>query len=120
MRGQARRLPIMTPQPRPAAREEFHVAGWLNLIPRRGDFNGLESWIHIVGLNIDVRAAMRDFLAQRTPPAASGALIGCAGVGSPYSARGRGVRLANGGAVTRGHFARFLVECGKAATVADV
>lgn len=30
------------------------------------------------------------------------------------------LRLANGGAVTRGHFARFLVECGKAATMADV
>ncbi len=30
------------------------------------------------------------------------------------------MRLANGGAVTRGHFARFLVECGKAATMADV
>lgn len=28
--------------------------------------------------------------------------------------------LANGGAVTRGHFARFLVEAGKATTMADV
>ncbi len=30
------------------------------------------------------------------------------------------MRLANGGAVTRGHFARFLVECGKATTMAEV
>ena len=29
-------------------------------------------------------------------------------------------RLAQGGAVTRGHFARFLVECGKASSMADV
>jgi predicted metal-dependent phosphoesterase TrpH len=29
-------------------------------------------------------------------------------------------KLANGGAVTRGHFARFLVEAGKATTMADV
>ncbi len=28
--------------------------------------------------------------------------------------------LAQGGAVTRGHFARFLVECGKASSMADV
>jgi predicted metal-dependent phosphoesterase TrpH len=30
------------------------------------------------------------------------------------------LRLADGGAVTRGHFARFLVESGKATTMADV
>lgn len=29
-------------------------------------------------------------------------------------------KLANGGAVTRGHFARFLVDAGKATTMANV
>lgn len=28
--------------------------------------------------------------------------------------------MANGGAVTRGHFARFLVDAGKATNMADV
>lgn len=37
-----------------------------------------------------------------------------------YGALEGAQRLAQGGAVTRGHFARFLVECGKASSMADV
>ncbi len=79
--------------------------------------------IHIVGLGVDeyhpalvallaeqtVRRTQRaEMIAERLDKAhIPGALEGV-------------LRLANGGAVTRGHFARFLVECGKARTMADV
>ena len=79
--------------------------------------------IHIVGLNIDINhPAMTQLLCEqkerrnqrgqmiaerlekaRIPGAWEGAL-----------------KLANGGAVTRGHFARFLVEAGFASNIADV
>ncbi len=79
--------------------------------------------IHIVGLNIDIsHPAMTAFLteqarcrqeraaliAERLEKARiPGALAGAA-------------RLADGGVITRGHFARFLIEQGKADTVAQV
>lgn len=79
--------------------------------------------IHIVGLGIDeqhpelvtflaqqkVRRTQRaELIAERLDKAKiPGALEGA-------------MRLADGGAVTRGHFARYLVECGKAKTMADV
>jgi len=79
--------------------------------------------IHIVGLNIDIRhPALVSFLAgqhacrqaraeqiaerlekARIPGALAGAM-----------------RLADGGVITRGHFARFLVEQGKADNMAQV
>ena len=79
--------------------------------------------IHIVGLNIDIenptlcafldeqkmrRVQRAEMIAERLekahiPGAWEGAL-----------------RLANGGAVTRAHFARFLIEAGKANNIADV
>ncbi|MBJ3815559.1 PHP domain-containing protein [Shimwellia pseudoproteus] len=79
--------------------------------------------IHIVGLGVDTaNAGLRDFLGRqsasrrlraemiadrlekaRIPGALEGAL-----------------RIADGGAITRGHFARYLVECGRATTIAGV
>ncbi|ECE6700148.1 PHP domain-containing protein [Salmonella enterica subsp. houtenae] len=78
----------------PAAREEISRSGLaLNLIPGVEISTVWENHeIHIVGLNIDIaHPAMRNFLAQQTQRRQA-----------------------------RGHFARFLVECGKAATMADV
>ncbi|PLR32942.1 phosphatase [Chimaeribacter arupi] len=79
--------------------------------------------IHIVGLNIDPQhpimqallAQQRLYRQQRAEEMARrlekahipGALEGA-------------LRLADGGAVTRGHFARFLIEAGKAENVAQV
>ncbi|PLR49405.1 phosphatase [Chimaeribacter arupi] len=79
--------------------------------------------IHIVGLNIDPQhpmmqallAQQRLYRQQRAEEMARrlekahipGALAGA-------------LRLADGGAVTRGHFARFLIEAGKAENVAQV
>lgn len=79
--------------------------------------------IHIVGLNIDPQHPMmqalltqqRDYRRQRAEEMARrlekahipGALEGA-------------LRLADGGAVTRGHFARYLIEAGKAENVAQV
>ncbi len=79
--------------------------------------------IHIVGLNIDIhhptmtaflaaqhacRQARAERIAERLEKAAvPGALAGAA-------------RLADGGVITRGHFARFLVEQGRADNIAQV
>lgn len=109
----------------PAAREEISRCGLaLNLIPGVEISTVWENHeIHIVGLNIDIaHPAMRDFLAQQTQRRqARGRLIAerLEKAHIPGAWEGA-LRLANGGAVTRGHFARFLVECGKAATMADV
>ncbi|MFB1749773.1 RNase RNM [Salmonella enterica] len=109
----------------PAAREEISRSGLaLNLIPGVEISTVWENHeIHIVGLNIDIaHPAMRDFLAQQTERRqARGRLIAerLEKAHIPGAWEGA-LRLANGGAVTRGHFARFLVECGKAATMADV
>lgn len=109
----------------PAARQEIARAGLpLQLI------NGAEIstlWenheIHIVGLGMDIdHPALIEFLAEqhqrrirraemiaerlekaRIPGAWEGAL-----------------RLADGGTVTRGHFAKFLIEDGRANSMADV
>lgn len=79
--------------------------------------------IHIVGLNIDIsHPAMCEFLAQQTERRNQRAQLIAERLekaqipGALEGAR----RLAQGGAVTRGHFARFLVECGKASSMADV
>lgn len=108
----------------PAAREEISRSGLaLNLIPGVEISTVWENHeIHIVGLNIDIaHPAMRDFLAQQTQRRQARGRLIAERLESPYSRRVEGaLRLANGGAVTRGHFARFLVECGKAATMADV
>ncbi|HHU2275212.1 TPA: RNase RNM [Escherichia coli] len=107
------------------AREEISRSGLaLNLIP------GVETstvWenheIHIVGLNIDItHPLMCEFLAQQTERRNQRAQLIAERLekaqipGALESAQ----RLAQGGAVTRGHFARFLVECGKASSMADV
>lgn len=79
--------------------------------------------IHIVGLNIDIhhptlvsflagqhacRQARAEQIAERLERARiPGALAGA-------------MQLADGGVITRGHFARFLVEQGKAANMAQV
>lgn len=107
------------------AREEISRSGLaLNLIP------GVEIstvWekheIHIVGLNIDItHPLMCEFLAQQTERRNQRAQLIAERLEKaqiPGALEGA-QRLAQGGAVTRGHFARFLVECGKASSMADV
>ncbi|KTS27803.1 RNase RNM [Pantoea stewartii] len=79
--------------------------------------------IHIVGLNIDIHhPVMTQFLAgqyttrleraQRIAERLEKAQIPDALAGA--------LRLAEGGMITRGHFARYLVEVGKASTMAQV
>ncbi|MDY1038999.1 5'-3' exoribonuclease [Enterobacteriaceae bacterium RIT714] len=79
--------------------------------------------IHIVGLNIDIEnPALCAFLEEQKERRNQRAVLIAERLdksqipGALEGAR----RLANGGAVTRGHFARFLVEAGKANNFADV
>lgn len=109
----------------PAASEEISRSALpLTLIP------GVEIstlWenheIHIVGLNIDIaHPAMCAFLAEqneRRQQRAKRIAERLEKAHIPGAWEGA-LRLADGGVVTRGHFARFLVECGKATTMADV
>lgn len=109
----------------PAAQAEILRAGLdLTLI------NGVEIstlWenheIHIVGLNIDIEhPAMVTLLEEQKARRQARAMqIGerLEKAHIPGAWEGA-LRLANGGAVTRGHFARFLVESGKASDVAGV
>ena len=107
------------------AREEISRSGLaLNLIPGVEISTVWENHeIHIVGLNIDIsHPAMCEFLAQQTERRNQRAQLIAERLekaqipGALEGAR----RLAQGGAVTRGHFARFLVECGKASSMAGV
>ena len=109
----------------PAARAEIARAG-LNLTL----INGVEIstlWenheIHIVGLNIDIEhPAMVTLLEEQKARRQARAMqIGerLEKAHIPGAWEGA-LRLANGGAVTRGHFARFLIESGKASDVAGV
>ncbi|ENF0963016.1 RNase AM [Escherichia coli] len=107
------------------AREEISRSGLaLNLIPGVEISTVWENHeIHIVGLNIDItHPLMCEFLAQQTERRNQRAqqiaerLEKAHILGALEGAQ----RLAQGGAVTRGHFARFLVECGKASSMADV
>ena len=107
------------------AREEISRSGLaLNLIPGVEISTVWENHeIHIVGLNIDItHPLMCEFLAQQTERRNQRAQLIAERLekaqipGALESAQ----RLAQGGAVTRGHFARFLVECGKASSMEDV
>ena len=109
----------------PAARAEIARAG-LNLTL----INGVEIstlWenheIHIVGLNIDIEhPAMVTLLEEQKARRQARAMqIGerLEKAHIPGAWEGA-LRLANRGAVTRGHFARFLIESGKASDVAGV
>ncbi|MGV7093120.1 RNase RNM [Siccibacter turicensis] len=79
--------------------------------------------IHIVGLNIDIEhPALVAFLAEQCDKRHQRAvLIGerLAKARIPGALEGA-QRLADGGAVTRGHFARFLIEDGRANNMAEV
>lgn len=79
--------------------------------------------IHIVGLNINIRhPAMVAFLAgQHACRQARAEEIGerLAKARIPDALAGA-TRLADGGIITRGHFARFLIEQGKAENMAQV
>ena len=107
------------------AREEISRSGLaLNLIPGVEISTVWENHeIHIVGLNIDIaHSAMSEFLAQQTERRNQRAKLIAERLEKaqiPGALEGA-QRLAQGGAVTRGHFARFLVECGKASSMADV
>lgn len=107
------------------AREEISRSGLaLNLIPGVEISTVWENHeIHIVGLNIDItHLLMCEFLAQQTERRNQRAQLIAERLEKaqiPGALEGA-QRLAQGGAVTRGHFARFLVECGKASSMADV
>ncbi|HAY5403721.1 TPA: 5'-3' exoribonuclease [Shigella flexneri] len=107
------------------AREEISRSGLaLNLIPGVEISTVWENHeIHIVGLNIDItHPLMCEFLAQQTErrnQRAQQIAERLEKAQIPGTLEGA-QRLAQGGAVTRGHFARFLVECGKASSMADV
>ena len=107
------------------AREEISRSGLaLNLIPGVEISTVRENHeIHIVGLNIDItHPLMCEFLAQQTERRNQRAQLIAERLEKaqiPGALEGA-QRLAQGGAVTRGHFARFLVECGKASSMADV
>ena len=79
--------------------------------------------IHIVGLGVDEHhPALLAFLAQQSERRVQRAALIAERLEKaliPGALEGA-MRHANGGEVTRGHFARFLVECGKANTMADV
>jgi 3',5'-nucleoside bisphosphate phosphatase len=109
----------------PAARAEIARAELpLNLI------SGVEIstvWenheIHIVGLNIDIEhPAMTTFLAEQAERRLLRAKLIAERLEKaqiPGAWEGA-LALADGGVVTRGHFARFLMEAGKASNFADV
>ncbi|EJI9010394.1 RNase RNM [Escherichia albertii] len=107
------------------AREEISRSGLaLNLIPGVEISTVWENHeIHIVGLNIDItHPLMCEFLAQQTERRNQRAQLIAERLEKaqiPGALKGA-QRLAQGGAVTRGHFARFLVERGKASSIADV
>ncbi|HCO5692786.1 TPA: 5'-3' exoribonuclease [Escherichia fergusonii] len=107
------------------AREEISRSGLaLNLIPGVEISTVWENHeIHIVGLNIDItHPLMCEFLAQQTERRNQRAKLIAERLEKaqiPGALEGA-QRLAQAGAVTRGHFARFLVECGKASSIADV
>lgn len=107
------------------AREEISRSGLaLNLIPGVEISTVWENHeIHIVGLNIDItHPLMCEFLAQQTERRNQRAQLIAERLEKAQilGALEGAQRLAQGGAVTRGHFARFLVECGKASSMADV
>ncbi|HGW7778302.1 TPA: RNase AM [Escherichia coli] len=107
------------------ARKEISRSGLaLNLIPGVEISTVWENHeIHIVGLNIDItHPLMCEFLAQQTERRNQRAQLIAERLEKaqiPGALEGA-QQLAQGGAVTRGHFARFLVECGKASSMADV
>ncbi|MBJ9238321.1 RNase RNM [Citrobacter braakii] len=108
-----------------AAREEISRAGLaLNLIPGVEISTVWENHeIHIVGLNIDIAHPMMcEFLTQQTERRQQRARLIAERLDKAHipGAWEGALRLADSGAITRGHFARFLVECGKATTMADV
>ncbi|HCU5886207.1 TPA: 5'-3' exoribonuclease [Escherichia coli] len=107
------------------AREEISRSGLaLNLIPGVEISTVWENHeIHIVGLNIDItHPLMCEFLAQQTERRNQRAQLIAERLEKAQilGALEGAQQLAQGGAVTRGHFARFLVECGKASSMADV
>ena len=107
------------------AREEISRSGLaLNLIPGVEISTVWENHeIHIVGLNIDItHPLMCEFLAQQTERRNQRAQLIAERLEKaqiPGALEGA-QRLAQGGAVTPGQIARFLVERGKARTLADV
>jgi len=79
--------------------------------------------IHIVGLGMDIHhSALCQLLAQQADKRLSRAEeIASRLEKAQISGALEGARaLAGNGAITRGHFARYIVQCGKAATVAQV
>jgi predicted metal-dependent phosphoesterase TrpH len=79
--------------------------------------------IHIVGLNIDIdHPLMISFLAEQKERRQQRAKLIAERLERAHvpGAWEGALALADGGAVTRGHFARFLVEAGKASNMADV
>ncbi|WP_418230215.1 RNase RNM [Buttiauxella izardii] len=79
--------------------------------------------IHIVGLGVDEHhPVLTEFLAQQSERRIQRAALIAERLEKAHipDALEGAMRHANGGEVTRGHFARYLVECGKAKNMADV
>jgi len=109
----------------PAAQAEIDRAGLaLKLIPGVEISTVWENHeIHIVGLNIDiVHPAMRVFLQQQSERRMTRARLIAERLEKAHIAGAweGALRHANGAMITRGHFARFLVEQDKAGNMADV
>ena len=113
----------MTPQLQLRKRGNFTFRTGAESVPGVEISRIWENHRFIVGLNIDItHPLMCEFLAQQTERRNQRAQLIAERLekaqipGALESAQ----RLAQGGAVTRGHFARFHVECGKASSMADV
>lgn len=102
----------------PAAREEISRSGLaLNLVAGVEISTVWENHeIHIVGLNIDIdHPMMRAFLAEQTARRQQRAQLIAERLDKAHipGAWEGALRLADGGAVTRGHFARFWLRVAK-------
>ena len=109
----------------PAARAEIERAGLALTLVSGVEISTL--WenheIHIVGLNIDIaHPAMVALLAGQTERRQQRAELIADRLEKAHipGALEGALKMADGGAVTRGHFARFLMEAGKASNMADV
>lgn len=79
--------------------------------------------IHIVGLGIDIQdAGLNDFLQSQSDRRLARAQLMAERLEKAHipGALEGALRLAEGGAITRGHFARFLIEQGKGANMAQI
>ncbi len=116
------RSPTMTPQLQSHQQErKFTFGTGAESYSRRGNFHGLGNHeIHIVGLNIDITHPL---MCESSRSRQNGAISGRSSLPKDLKSAntwgaGRRATTGSGRRMTRGHFARFLVECGKASSMA--